>query len=298
MKRIAFLGLGRMGAAMAARLLATGHTLTVYNRTPSRADPLVRRGATLARSPREACDGADAVVAMTADDESSRAMWLGADGALAAALQLRALSVECSTLSHAWALELGRSAAQRGLRHLDCPVTGLPQAAADGQLTLLVGADADDLAAARPLLDALATRIVHFGPLGAGTAYKLIINLLGAVQIASAAEALALAERAGLDPAAVVDAIATSQAASPQVVRNTRRMIAGDHTHDVVFTPVLRLKDVDYALRLADGFRIGAPFGAVARESFQRLIELGGAEHNESRVIEVARVEPPSNRSL
>ena len=289
MKQIAFLGLGRMGAGMAARLIATGHAVTVFNRSPARAEPLVRAGAMLARTPRQACENADAVVAMTADDESSRAMWLGADGALASTLPPRALAIECTTLSHAWALELGRLAEQRGLRYLDCPVTGLPQAAADGQLTLLVGADAADLAAARPLLEALATRIVHFGPVGAGTAYKLIINLMGAVQIASAAEGLALAERAGLDPAVVVDAIATSQAASPQVVRNTRRMIAGDFTHDVTFTPVLRLKDVEYALRLANELAIGAPFGAVAREVFQRLLALGGGAEHESRIIEVAR---------
>ena len=283
------MGLGRMGAGMAARLLATGHSVTVYNRTPARAEPLVRAGATLARTARAACDDADAVIAMTADDESSRAMWLDADGALAATLPPRALAIECTTVSHAWALELGRLAEQRGLRYLDCPVTGLPQAAADGQLTLLVGADAADLAAARPLLEALATRIVHFGAVGTGTAYKLVINLMGAVQIASAAEGLALAERAGLDSAVVVDAIATSQAASPQVVRNTARMIAGDFARDVTFTPVLRLKDVDYALRLADQVAIGAPFGAVAREAFRRVVDLHAPDQHESRIIELAR---------
>ena len=298
MQRIAFLGLGRMGAGMAARLLAAGRTLTVYNRTAARAEPLVRAGARLARSPREACDGADAVIAMSADDASSRAMWLGENGALAAKHAPHALAIECSTLSHGWVLELAREAAQRGLRYLDAPVTGLPDVAAAGELTLLVGASTADLDAARPLLDSLATRILHFGPVGAGTAYKLIVNLIGAVQIASAAEGLALAERAGLDPQAFVAAIATGQAASPQVVRNTRRMVAGDFTRDVTFTPVLRLKDVEYALRLADELRIGAPFGAVAREAFQRLLELGGAEQNESRVIEVARGQPPSKRPL
>jgi 3-hydroxyisobutyrate dehydrogenase len=298
MIRIAFLGLGRMGAGMAGRLLAAGHALTVYNRTAARADELVRAGARLARTPREAADGADAVLAMTADDASSRATWLGADGALAAQLAPRAFAIECSTVSHAWALELGQLAAQRGLRYLDSPVTGLPDAAAAGQLTLLVGADAADLAAARPLLDAVATRILHFGPVGAGTAYKLVINLIGAVQIASAAEGLALAERAGLDLEAVVDAIATSQAASPQVVRNTRRMVEAERDQSVTFTPVLRLKDVEYALRLADDVGIGAPFGAAARAAFRRLLELGAAQDNESRVIEVARHEPPAKNRV
>ena len=230
MKRIAFLGLGRMGAAMASRLLAVGYELTVYNRTRERAKPLVDAGAALAPTPREACEGAEAVIAMTADDVSSKAMWLGDDGALAAELAPRTLALECSTLSHEWATTLGRRVAERGWRYLDAPVTALPSAAAAGEMTLLVGADAADLEAARPLLDALATRVLHFGPVGTGTAYKLAVNLIGAVQIASAAEGLALAERAGLDPALVVDALATGQAASPQVVRNTRRMVEGQFT--------------------------------------------------------------------
>jgi 3-hydroxyisobutyrate dehydrogenase len=289
MKRVAFLGLGRMGAAMASRLLARGYELTVYNRTASRAEHLVDAGAELASTPRAACAGADAVIAMTADDVSSRAMWLGEDGALASPLAPGALAVECSTLSHDWVLELAGRVAARGLRYVDAPVTGLPEAAAAGQLTLLVGAENADLAAARALLDALAARVLHFGPVGAGTAYKLAINLIGSVQIASAAEGLALAERAGLDPKRVVDAIATSQAASPQVVRNTQRMLEGDFSRNIVFTPVLRLKDVDYALRLARSLGVATPFGDAAREAFARLVALGAADDHEARVIEVAR---------
>jgi 3-hydroxyisobutyrate dehydrogenase len=289
MQHIAFLGLGRMGAAMASRLLARGYRLTVHNRTPQRAAPLVAAGAIMAPTPRAACAGADAVVSMTADDGSSSAMWLGADGALAAELAPRTLAIECSTVSHEWAMTLARHAAERGLRYLDAPVTGLPAAAAAGELTLLVGADAADLAAAQPLLDALATRVLHFGASGAGTAYKLAINLIGAIQIASAAEGLALAERAGLDLKLVADAVATSQAASPQVVRNTRRMVEGDVNRHVTFTPVLRLKDVDYALRLADSLGVATPFGAAARDAFARLVALGAGADDESRVIEVAR---------
>ena len=292
MKRIAFLGLGRMGSAMASRLLARGYEVTVYNRTVKRAEPLVAAGAKLARTAREACARAEAVVAMTADDVASRAMWLGDEGALAAPLAAKALAIECSTLSHEWALALAREVSKRGLRYIDSPVTGLPAAAAAGELTLLVGADNEGLDAARPLLDALATRVLHFGPVGAGTAYKLAINLIGSVQIASAAEGLALAERAGLDPRLVVDAIATGQAGSPQVVRNTQRMIEGDFSRDIVFTPVLRLKDIDYALRFAESLGIATPFGAAAREMFAKLIARGAGADHEARVIEVARTAP------
>ena len=289
MSRIAFLGFGRMGAGMASRLLTAGHDVTVFNRTAARAEPLLRAGARVARSPREACEGAEAVVAMTADDVSSRAMWLGEQGALAAGLASQALAIECSTLSHAWVVTLARTAQERGLRYVDAPVTGLPTAAAAGELTLLVGAEPQDLEAARPLLDALATRLFHFGPAGAGTIYKLVVNLIGSVQIASAAEGLALAERAGLDLERVVDAIAVSQAASPQVVRNTRRMIERGFDRDVVFTSNLRLKDVDYALQLAESLKLGAPFGDAPRAAFERLVKLGGNEDHEARIIDVAR---------
>jgi 3-hydroxyisobutyrate dehydrogenase len=274
---------------MASRLLARGYELNVYNRTAARSEPLVAAGATLARTPRDACVGADAVVSMTADDTSSKAMWVGDDGALAAELTPRTLAIECSTLSHDWAMTLGRRAAERGWRYIDAPVTGLPANAAAGELTLLVGADAADLEAARPLLDALATRVLHFGPVGTGTVYKLAVNLIGAVQIASAAEGLALAERGGLDLKLVADAIATGQAASPQVVRNTRFMADGEFARSVPFTPVLRLKDIDYALRLAESLGVATPFGDAAREAFAKLIALGAGAGHEARIIEVAR---------
>ena len=277
---------------MAARLLATGYAVTVYNRTPAKAEPLVRAGARLARTAREACDGAEAVISMTADDEASRAAWLGADGVLAGHLAAGAFAIECSTLSHDWVLELSAAAGQHGLRYVDAPVTGLPSAAAAGELTLLVGAEAEDLQACRVLLEAISQRIVHFGAVGTGTAYKLIVNLLGAVQIASAAESMAIAERAGLDLAMVADAIASGQAASPQVVRNTRRIVEGNHDRDVVFTPALRLKDVRYALELARKLSIGSPFGALAGGLFQQLIDRGDALANESKIFEVSREQP------
>jgi 3-hydroxyisobutyrate dehydrogenase len=286
-----------MGAAMASRLLGQGYDVLLYNRTAKRAEPLVAAGAKLARTPRDACVNVDGVIAMTADDASSSAMWLGNDGALAAGLAPRTPVMECSTLSHAWVLELARRCTERGLRYIDAPVTGLPMAAAAGELTLLVGAKSGDLEAARPLLDALANRVLHFGPVGAGTAYKLAVNLVGAVQIASAAEGMALAERAGLDLGLVADAMATGQAASPQVVRNTRLMASGEPAREVPFTPVLRLKDIDYALRLADSLGVATPFGAAARAAFARLIALGAGTDHESRIIEVARATPPESES-
>jgi len=293
--RVAFLGLGKMGVGMAARLAAAGHTLAVFNRTAARAESLARFAVRVATSPRDAARKADVIIGMTADDESSRAMWLGDEGALAADNAPDALAIECSTLSYDWVLELADKVRARGFRYVDSPVTGLPDAAAAGTLTLLVGADAADLDAARPVFASLATRVLHFGAVGQGTVYKLMVNLLGAVQIASAAEGMALVERAGLDRKLVADAIASGQAASPQVVRNVRRFIAGDHSTGVNFTPALRLKDVEYALRLAR--RLGAPqaLGEAAAELYRRLCAAGFGADNESRIIDLVRQERPGS---
>jgi len=292
MARVAFIGLGRMGLGMAQRLLEGGHELRVFNRTAARADALVARGALRYATPREACAGVDGIVSMVADDSASRAIWFEPDGVLAGNLSPGALAIECSTLSYDWVQELGSRAGERGVRYIDAPVTGLPDTAAAGQLTLLVGAKEEHLNAARPLLAAFSSRIIHFGPVGAGTAYKLLVNMLGAVQIASAAETMAIAEKVGLDLGTVADALATGQAASPQVIRNARRIADDDHDEHVVFTPQLRLKDVEYALALSRKFGIGSPFGALAGRAFRELCALGHGRLNESKVIEVARGQP------
>jgi 3-hydroxyisobutyrate dehydrogenase len=287
--RVAFLGLGAMGSGMASRLIAAGHSLSVYNRTAARAQPLARLGARIEDSARTAAQNADIIIGMTADDESSRAMWLGEQGALAGENAPDALAIECSTLSHDWVLELAQQVRGRGFRYVDAPVTGLPDAAAAGTLTLLVGASLADLDAARPIFTSLATRVMHFGAVGQGTVYKLMVNLIGAVQIASAAEGIVLAERAGLDLRLVADAVSSGQAASPQVVRNVRRFVAGDHSASVNFTPALRLKDIEYALRLARKLGASGEFGAVAATFYRRLCDHGFGRDNESRIIDVIR---------
>jgi 3-hydroxyisobutyrate dehydrogenase len=294
MTNVTFIGLGRMGLGMAQRLLAAGHRVRIYNRTASRAASLAERGASIHSSPREASSGADVIIAMVADDAASRDVWLGEEGVFSGTVPAGTLVIECSTLSHDWVLELAAEAQRRSLCYIDCPVTGLPDMAAAGDLTLLVGAATDDLARAQLVLDAFSKQTVHFGAIGAGTAYKLMINLQGAIQIAAVAEGMALAERAGLNLHAVAETLATGQAASPQVVRNARRMVAGDHDTNIQFTPQLRLKDVDYALRLARKLGIGTPFGALASSVYTRLCELGHAGSNESKIIEVAREQRPA----
>ncbi|MCC7275035.1 MAG: NAD(P)-dependent oxidoreductase [Alphaproteobacteria bacterium] len=288
-RTIAFLGLGNMGAGMAARLVAAGHRVAVYNRTGRRAAPLARLGATVAVTPRAAAEGAEIVFSMVGDDAASRAMWLGRDGALAGALARKAFAVECSTISHRWVADLAARAAARGVRFVDSPVTGLPDAAAGGRLTLFVGAAKADLEALRPVFAAIATEIIHFGPVGAGNAYKLIVNLMGSVQIAALAEGLVTAERAGLDMKKVAYALCKGGSASPQVVRHVGLMLKGRHDRDIAFSGKWRLKDATYGMRLARAMGVDARLGADAVRVFALLTEAGVELQNESKLIDVLR---------
>ena len=267
MPRIAFIGLGRMGHGMAGRYLDAGFDVAVWNRSKAKADDLIARGAHWAASPKEAALGADAVVTMVADDEASHAVWLGKDGA-AASMKAGALAIECSTVSHAHALDMARELRSRGLIYIDCPVTGLPSAAAEGKLTLLVGADASDLEKARTYLAPISTTIRHFGAVGSGTVFKLINNLMGAVQIASLAEGVAIAERAGLDMNLVAEALSTGAVASPQVIRHSKRMVARDFS-GASFTAALRHKDAAYAVRLAEELLPGVPVSRAALAAYE-----------------------------
>jgi 3-hydroxyisobutyrate dehydrogenase len=284
MTRVAFIGLGRMGHGMAGRYLDAGFTVAVWNRSKSKAEDLIARGAQWATSPEDAAIDAEAVVTMVADDEASRRVWLGKDGAVAA-MKAGTLAIECSTVSYAHTLDLSRELHGRSLVYIDCPVTGLPEAAASGKLTLLVGADPADLERARPYLEPLCTTIRHFGAVGTGTVFKLINNLLGAVQIASLAEGVAIAERAGLDMNLVAEALATGAVASPQVIRHSKRMIARDFS-GASFTAALRLKDAAYAVALAEALLPAVPVSRAALAAYDKASAVAPDE-DEGRMIEI-----------
>jgi 3-hydroxyisobutyrate dehydrogenase-like beta-hydroxyacid dehydrogenase len=285
MTKVGFIGLGRMGHGMAGRYLDAGFAVAVWNRSKAKAEDLIARGARWASSPADAADRADAVVTMVADDEASRAVWLGKDGA-AATMKAGSLAIECSTVSHQHALDMARELRSRGLIYIDCPVTGLPQAAAAGKLTLLVGADAADLDSAKPYLAPIGDVIRHFGAVGTGTVYKLINNLMGAVQIASLAEGIAMAEQAGLDMNLVAEALATGAVASPQVIRHSKRMVARDFS-GASFTAALRHKDAAYAVKLAETLLADAPLlGRAAVEAYARA-KAEMPDEDEGRMIEI-----------
>jgi 3-hydroxyisobutyrate dehydrogenase len=285
MAKVAFIGLGRMGHGMAGRYLDNGFALAVWNRSKSKAEDLIARGARWASPPADAAGGADAIVTMVADDEASRAVWLGADGAARTA-RPGTLAIECSTVSYGHALQLSQELRELGLIYIDSPVTGLPDAAAAGKLTLLVGAEPADLEKARPYLVPLAATIRHFGGVGSGTVYKLINNLMGAIQIAGLAEGLAIAEQAGLDMKLVLEAIETGVAASPQVIRHSRRMAARNFS-GATFTAALRHKDAAYAVALAESLLAETPLvGRAAVQAYERA-KAHAPDDDEGKMIEI-----------
>ena len=260
MQRVALLGLGTMGAGMAANWLAKGFGLTVWNRTRARTQALADKGARVATTPREAAEGADCVFAMVADDAASRAVWLGDDGALAGA-KTGAVVVESSTLTPDWVRELAGRARAKGCAFLDAPVGGSRQAAASGELRFFVGGDAATLDKARPALIAIGSKIDLLGPAGAGATWKLINNQLIAAQVAALGEALDVARKAGFRPVQISSLILNGAASSPIVKMKLPSMLNGDYD-EPDFALSLMLKDARYAAALAQS--LGAPADLVS----------------------------------
>lgn len=291
MAKIAFLGAGVMGREMVLNLLKAGRRVSVYNRTADRTKPLVEAGAVYAASPAEAASGgggADFIISMVGDDDASRAVWLGPEGVLAGAPKPGAIAIESTTLSRQWIMELDQRLRGAGLRFMDCPVTGGPDGARNRALTLLVGADKETLEQAWPVLSAYANRYIHFGPVGAGTAYKLIVNLMGAAQGAALAEGMAVAERAGLDLGKVAEALSSGAVASPHVKYMAERMVKGDHD-DVYFSVRWRHKDAEYGLRLAAELGVDMPCSAQSEKLYRQALDKGLGEKNSSVVFELLR---------
>lgn len=283
---VALLGLGTMGAGMAANLLKAGFPLAVYNRSRAKAEGFAAQGARVAETPADAAHGADVIVSMLADDAASRAVWLGENGALAAAVK-GAVLVESSTVSPAWIAELAAAASARGLEFLDAPVTGSRMQAAGGQLSFLVGGSEAALAKATPALTAMSKEIVHLGPVGSGATMKLVNNFLCGVQIASLAEGIAWLERSGLDREKALAILKAGAPGSPLLASLSARMTSRDYT--VNFHLKLMSKDLEYAREAAAKDGVNLTTAANARELFEQAAAQGYADQDMSAVIEPVR---------
>ena len=287
MTHVALLGLGIMGSGIAQNLLKAGFPLTIYNRTKSKALPLMEKGAKWAETPAAAASAADVVISVVGDDTASRAVWLGETGAVAG-LRPGAIAVESSTVSLDWVRELQAQVTDCGGRFIDASLMGSKPVAQAGTLTLTVGAEPETLEAARPVLSAFAPTIIHFGPPGAGITFKLITNMVAGAQLAALGEAIALAERAGLDMKIVLQTITSGNVASPMVKFKAEHMIDRDHT-DQHFALRWMHKDMTYALRVADQIGVALPTIAVARELYRLAMQAGMADLDAGAVAEVMR---------
>jgi 3-hydroxyisobutyrate dehydrogenase len=285
--RVAILGLGTMGAGMAGNVLRAGFPLTVYNRRPEKAAALAEAGARVAASPREAAHDASVILSMVADDNASRAMWLGEGGALAGA-DKGALLIESSTLTVVWVRELAQAAQAAGAEFIDAPVTGSRDQAAAGQLLFLVGGSEAALERARPVLSVMARGIVHVGPTGSGALLKLVNNFMSGLQAVVLAEALALIERSGLDRATALEVLLNGAPGSPLVKTLTPRMTERAYTPPN-FSLRLMMKDLTYAREEAARLGVSLETATCALSLFERSLAAGHGDLDFSAVVEVKR---------
>ena len=253
---VAFIGLGIMGGRMAKNVLKAGHTLRVYNRTAAKTEPLRGLGASVATSPREAAQGADAVITMVADPPALAAVLEGPAGAFAGCRR-GAFVLDMSTVDPGTSQGMAARAKTLGLRYLEAPVTGGVGAAEQGTLTIMAGGTPEDFAAAKPLLETMGKKVLHVGPMGQGSVLKLAANLVAASIITSLVEALGLTTKAGLDPGLVVEVLAER---SPLIGRTAPRILEGDYSARFP----LKLSHKDVQLALAAARDLGVPMFALA----------------------------------
>ena len=290
MAKIAFLGAGMMGQAMIRNFLGAGHQVTVYNRTLDKARPLEKLGAMLAATPREAAADAEVIMSSLINDEASQACWSGPDGALNARFKAGAYAIECSTVSLDWVAKLDEQARARGLKFLDCPVAGRPDVAEAGQLKVFAGGSPQDVDALRPVLAAISKAVMRVGAVGTGIKFKLIYNLMGAIQVAACAEGMYACEAAGIDLATAAEGFSTGATGSPHVKRHAAYMAENKHENPVQFSGANRIKDMSYGIRLVENVGAQSVIGHAARSVFQQMVEHGMGDLNDSELIDTLRV--------
>ena len=257
MTRVAVVGLGRMGSAMARALAAAGGVdLVLHNRTPERAEALASElGARACPTPREAAAAVDVAITMLADGPAVASVWDGPAGLLAGAHQ-GAVLVDMSTVPPSTLPAYADRVADAGAGILDAPVSGSVALAESGTLTIMAGGDASALEQARPVLDRLSQRVFHMGPLGSGHAMKLAVNGVIFALNNAVAEALVLAERAGIGRELAYEVLASSAAGAPYLGYKRDAFVSPDAA-PVAFSLELAGKDLDLITAFAS--ELGVP---------------------------------------
>jgi 3-hydroxyisobutyrate dehydrogenase-like beta-hydroxyacid dehydrogenase len=272
--RIGFVGLGKMGAGMAANLVAAGHEVTVYNRTRKRAEPLAQRGAKIVDRPADLAD-AEAVVTMLADDQAVEEVVFGKDGLLAG-MPAGHTHISMSTISVALSerLALAHQAAKQ--RYVAAPVFGRPEAAAAAKLFIVAAGAEDTIARCQPIFAALGQRTFTLpGAPAAANVVKLSGNFLIGAMIEGLGEAFALVRKAGIDPRAYLEILTNSLFTAP-VYKTYGELIVGEKYDQVGFGAALGLKDIRLALAAAEAHRAPMPLASLVHDHLLTVVAQGG----------------------
>lgn len=279
---VGVIGLGIMGEPMARNLLRAGFPLVVWNRTPARADALVAEGAERAASPREVAQRAALTITMLSDTPDVEAVYRAPDGVLAGAGSGDVL-IDMSTIAPRVARELALEAGARGATMLDAPVSGGDVGAREGTLSIMVGGEADALERARPALEALGARITHVGGSGAGQIVKACNQIVVALALEALGEALVLGSKAGVEPAAILEALAGGLAASRVLELRGPKLLARDF--EPGFKLDLHAKDLAIVLATARELGVALPGTAVVEQLFHAERSRGHGQADNSTVV-------------
>jgi 3-hydroxyisobutyrate dehydrogenase len=291
MKRIGIIGGGIMAKGMANNFLKAGYEVSVWNRTQNRVDDIIDAGGKWAETPRDAAAGADILIECVSDDEASRAVWTDAQDGILAGAHEGGVYIASSSLSLSWVEELGESCEKHNVKFLDMPLTGSRAGAEGGTLRLLVGGDEKVLAGIREELGAIAEKIYHFGPSGSGMRFKLILNTLIGIHTNAAAQAYALAQKAGLDVGTVQHALFDGGMgpASPA----TKALFANADMPDsqVNFALQWLEKDLRYAQAMAGEYGVEFDLLDATQADFARAKGAGLGEMDIVKVVQMYRGE-------
>lgn len=272
---IGFIGLGIMGRYMAGHILAAGYPMQVFNRTSSKADDLVARGAERAAGPEALAAACDVIITMVGYPADVEEVYLGNDGLIARACD-GATFIDMTTSSPALAVKIAEAAAARGLKSLDAPVSGGDVGARDAKLAIMVGGDGDALDTVRPLLELMGSTIAHLGAPGAGQHTKMANQIAIASTMMGVCESLAYAEAAGLDRTRMLDVIGTGAASSFLLNGLGRKIVANDFAPG--FFVHHFVKDMSIALSEAERMNLDLPGLAQAKRLYERLVADGYGE--------------------
>ena len=273
-RRVAFLGLGDMGQVIVPRLLAAGHRVVGWNRSPGRAEPLIALGMEVASTPAVAAAGADVVLSIVTDAAAVESVALGPDGVIEG-LGPEAVYLDMSTITPETSRRVSAAFAARGLAMLDAPISGSPVTVVQGKASLMIGGDPDALDRVRDVLLAIGPRITHIGPSGTAVQAKLSVNLLLMVQVIAFGEAVALAEKGGVDRERVVEAILGSVAASPVLAYRGPFVLEGNMPAKPLADVTLQQKDMVLVLEQARRLGAPTPLAAAANELMNACRGLG-----------------------